>query len=64
MRWSWIIVGIIVVAVGVVWTLQGTGLIRGSAMSGQTAFVVIGPLVALVGLVLAGLGTRRRAPTA
>jgi hypothetical protein len=63
MRWSWIVVGVVVVAIGVVWTLQGIGLIRGSVMSGQTAFVIIGAVVALAGLVVVGLGTRRRAPT-
>jgi hypothetical protein len=45
---------------GVVWTLQGLGYVGGSFMSGATVWAVIGPLVALVGLVLITLGLRSR----
>jgi hypothetical protein len=53
--------GVLLVAVGVVWTLQGLGLLGGSVMTGVTLWAVIGPVVAAVGLVLVVLGARRRA---
>jgi hypothetical protein len=55
-----IAVGIVIVIVGVVFALQGFGAISGSAMSNNHTYEVVGPVVALVGLVLAGLGLRRR----
>ncbi|HEX6542445.1 MAG TPA: hypothetical protein VF040_11875 [Ktedonobacterales bacterium] len=66
MRWAWLILGMLAVAVGVVWTLQGLNVIGGSFMSGNTMWAVIGPLVAIIGLVLVGIGAgigRRRVPT-
>jgi hypothetical protein len=56
-----IVVGLLLVAMGLVWMLQGLGVIGGSAMSGQTLWAVIGPIVALAGLALVLRGTRRRA---
>ena len=53
--------GLLLVAMGLVWMLQGLGVIGGSAMSGQTLWAVIGPIVALAGLALVLRGTRRRA---
>lgn len=65
MRWVWLIVGVLVVAVGVVWTLQGLNILGGSAMSGDIIFAVIGPIVGIIGLALVGVGVlRRRAPIA
>ncbi len=55
-----IAVGIVIVIVGVIFALQGFGAISGSAMSNNHTYEVVGPVVALVGLVLAGLGLRRR----
>lgn len=45
---------------GLVWTLQGLGYVGGSFMSGATVWAVIGPVVALVGLVLIVIGLRPR----
>ena len=45
---------------GLVWTLQGLGYVGGSFMTGATVWAVIGPIVALVGLVLITLGLRSR----
>lgn len=53
-------IGVLLVVVGIVWTLQGVGVLGGSAMSGVTTWAVIGPLVAVGGLVLAVSGRRRR----
>jgi hypothetical protein len=62
MRWVWMIVGLLAVATGVLWTLQGLNIVSGSGMSGQRAFVVIGPILALIGLALVVIGLRRRIP--
>jgi hypothetical protein len=55
-----VVVGAAAVLAGLVWTLQGLGYVGGSFMSGATIWAVIGPLVALAGLVLIGLGLRAR----
>ncbi len=55
-----VVAGVAAVLAGLVWTLQGLGYVGGSFMSGATVWAVIGPLVALAGLVLIGLGLRGR----
>ncbi len=55
-----IVLGIVLVLAGVVWTLQGLGLVGGSFMTGATVWAVIGPVTALVGLIIATTGFRRR----
>ena len=45
---------------GIVFTLQGVGVIGGSAMSGDTFWAVAGPVIVLAGLILAVVGLRRR----
>ncbi len=62
MRGLWIVIGALAVVAGALWTLQGLGVLGGSAMSGQTRWAVIGPLVSIAGLVLIVLGARRRPP--
>lgn len=52
--------GLLLVIVGAVWTLQGLGYLPGSVMSGVTLWAVVGPVVALLGLVLAVRGLSRR----
>ena len=42
-------VGVLLVLVGVLWTLQGLGYVAGSVMTGVTVWAVIGPVVAVVG---------------
>ncbi|HTJ39173.1 MAG TPA: hypothetical protein VL738_38600 [Dactylosporangium sp.] len=59
MRWVLVIVGALLVLSGAVWTLQGLNVLGGSAMSGATMWAVIGPVVAVVGLVLLISGVRR-----
>jgi hypothetical protein len=60
MRWVWIIVGVLALATGVLWTLQGLNIVKGSVMTGQSIYVIIGPIVALVGLTLLFIGLRQR----
>jgi hypothetical protein len=53
-----VVVGVVLLLAGVVFTLQGLGAMGGSAMSGVTFWAIAGPVIALVGLVLAVLGLR------
>ena len=48
-RTAKMVVGVVLVLVGVVWTLQGLDVMGGSGMSGQAVWAVIGPIVALLG---------------
>jgi len=48
------------VVVGGIWTLQGLGVLGGSAMSGVTTWAVIGPVVAVAGVALVVASRRRR----
>ena len=53
-------VGFILMLAGVVFTLQGVGVLGGSVMSRVTFWAVAGPAIALVGLILAVIGLRDR----
>jgi hypothetical protein len=55
-----VVIGVAAVLAGIVWTLQGLGYVGGSFMSGATVWAVIGPVVALIGVVLIAAGSRRR----
>ena len=61
MKWVFLVVGVLLVLTGILWTLQGLDVIGGSAMSGVTTWAVIGPIVAVIGLVLTVVGARRKA---
>jgi hypothetical protein len=54
-----IIVGALLIAVGAVWTLQGFGVLPGSAMSGVLVWAIIGPIVEVAGIVLLIVGIAR-----
>ncbi len=53
-----LVVGGVLVLVGLLWTGQGIGWVGGSPMTGVTLWAVVGPVVALVGLLLALRGGR------
>jgi hypothetical protein len=53
-------VGVAAVLAGLVWTLQGLGYVGGSFMSGATVWAIIGPVVALAGIVLIVIASRSR----
>lgn len=63
MRWFWLVLGVIAILVGTVWTLQGLNILGGSAMSGHLIFTALGLIVAVIGLFLVVLSVRRRAPS-
>ena len=54
-----LVIGVVLVLIGIVWTLQGLDILGGSGMSGVGIWAIIGPFVALVGVVVA-LGARRK----
>jgi len=54
----WIGLGVLLAVVGVIWGLQGLGVLGGSAMSGKSLWAVVGPVIAVVGVVLVVIGFR------
>jgi hypothetical protein len=55
-----VVVGIVMLLVGGLWTLQGLGYVGGSFMSGTAVWAVIGPAVAGLGLALIIVALQRR----
>ena len=53
-----VVLGLLMLAVGALWTFQGLGVLGGSAMSGVEVWAVIGPIVAGLGVALAYVGVR------
>jgi hypothetical protein len=54
-----LVIGVVLFLIGIVWTLQGLDILGGSGMSGVGIWAVIGPFIALIGIVVA-LGARRK----
>ena len=53
--------GVLLALMGLLWTLQGLGVIQSSSpMTGETLWVVIGPIVALIGVFLVTRAVRAR----
>jgi hypothetical protein len=50
--------GFVLTLAGVVFTLQGVGVLGGSVMSRVTFWAVAGPVIVLAGVVLAAIGLR------
>ncbi|MDA4108094.1 hypothetical protein [Mycolicibacterium holsaticum] len=61
MRIAIAVIGVIVAAFGLLFALQGFGMVGGSPMSNTTTWSILGPLIALVGIVLV-VGALRRKP--
>jgi hypothetical protein len=62
-RLAGFVLGAVLVVVGAVFTFQGLGYLGGSAMTGVTLWAVIGPILAVVGLVLLASSARSRPPS-
>ena len=59
MRVVWIVLGIVLFLLGGLWTGQGLDLFHQTGgMNGVKIWAVIGPVVALVGIVLVVIGAR------
>ena len=52
MKSGLIVLGVVLVIIGGVFTLQGLGYLAGSAMTGVTLWAIIGPILAIVGIAL------------
>jgi hypothetical protein len=51
-QWGGRIIGVVLVVVGGLWTLQGVGVVGGSFMTGSTTWLVIGLVAVVIGLAL------------
>ncbi|MCP3420837.1 hypothetical protein [Nocardioides pinisoli] len=60
MRALGIVLGVLMVLTGGVWTFQGLGYLEGSPMTDQSIWAVLGPLVAGLGVALVIVAARRR----
>ena len=57
-----IALGVLVALFGLLFALQGFGVVGGSRMSNTTTWSVLGPIIALVGIAIAVGASRRRKP--
>ena len=53
-----VVAGTIVALAGLVFFLQGVGVLKGSSMTNSTFWAAAGPVIVLVGLVTVALGRR------
>ncbi len=58
MRIVLVIAGVLVALFGLLFTLQGFGAVSGSPMSNTTTWSVLGPLIAIAGIIVAFVGWR------
>jgi hypothetical protein len=54
-----LVFGAVMAFFGLIWALQGFGVLPGSVMSGTTAWSIIGPITAVVGIVIAVFSWRK-----
>jgi hypothetical protein len=54
-----LVLGGILVVIGLIWFFQGIGVLGGSVMSGVALWAVIGPIVAVGGVLLILRGRRK-----
>jgi hypothetical protein len=52
-------VGLIVAFFGLIWALQGFGVLGGSPMSNTTTWSITGPITVLIGIVVAVVSWRK-----
>jgi len=52
-------VGLLVAAFGLIWALQGFGVLAGSPMSNTTTWSIIGPVTVVIGIVIAIFSWRK-----
>lgn len=58
-NWIRLVGGVLLLLLGAVWSLQGAGAMGGGGMSGKGQWVVIGVVVAVVGVVLIVGGVKK-----
>ena len=54
------VAGALLVLLGLVWVLQGSNVLAGSAMSGQSQWLYIGIIVVLTGIATVVVSRRKR----
>jgi hypothetical protein len=62
MRTSFVVafaIGLVVAVFGLIWAFQGFGVLGGSPMSNTTTWSIIGPITALIGIVIAVFSWRK-----
>ncbi len=59
-KWVFSILGVLLALIGVVWILQGTGVLKGGVMGGQIQWAIFGLVALIVGVVLLVFANRRR----
>jgi hypothetical protein len=52
-------VGLLLALFGLIWALQGFGVLGGSPMSNTTTWSIIGPITAVIGVVIAVFSWRK-----
>jgi hypothetical protein len=52
-------VGLLVAVFGLIWALQGFGVLGGSPMSNSTTWSIIGPVTVVIGIVIAVFSWRK-----
>jgi hypothetical protein len=63
-RWTFMIVGIVLLVAGVIFMLQGLDVLGGNGgMNGNKTWAVLGPIIAIVGIVALVAGARARSRT-
>lgn len=53
-----VVLGVLFIVAGLLWTMQGLGYVGGSPMTGATIWAVIGPIVAGLGVALVYVSLR------
>ena len=52
-------VGLLIAIFGLIWALQGFGVLGGSPMSNTTTWSIIGPITVVIGIVIAVFSWRK-----
>jgi predicted anti-sigma-YlaC factor YlaD len=52
-------VGLLVAVFGLIWALQGFGVLGGSPMSNTTTWSIVGPITVVIGIVIAIFSWRK-----
>lgn len=58
MKTTLMVFGAALALMGSVFTLQGLGYVGGSSMTGETLWAIVGPIIAVVGIVLIVVAAR------
>jgi hypothetical protein len=57
--WAFLLLGVVLLLLGALWTAQGLGYVTGSFMTGSRLWATIGPIVMIGGLWSVVTGARR-----